>query len=69
MATLSFWGAARLYEREKWRAEVTRILEACGEDRPKAARILGVSVRTLRTWAREIGVDKLPPGPPSLEEK
>jgi hypothetical protein len=63
MPVPSYYGSMRIHERPRWRSEVTRILDECGEDRRKAARLLGISTRVLRTWARELGYDKLRPGP------
>lgn len=64
---LTKMGALRVVDPEKWARKVRLVIRFAGVT--KAAPLLGVSIRTCRNWARELGFPAETPGPRATEEK
>ena len=58
---VSTLGAQRIYDKPSWQRRVRAELARWGLDRERAAKELGVSARTLRKWARELGYPRIMP--------
>lgn len=64
LVMISELGAARIHDRIRWERLVRAALRRHGEDRVSAAVDLGVSLRVLRRWVRELGFERIQPRPP-----
>lgn len=61
-------GALRVVDRPEWERRVMGAIGQYGRGAcPEAAVELGVSVRTLRRWAREVGAEPVAPRPYSAK--
>lgn len=61
-------GALRVVDRPAWERRVMGAIGQYGRGAcPEAAVELGVSVRTLRRWAREVGAEPVAPRPYSAK--